>query len=194
MVGWFDMAILISCFGRTRTRMNWFVSLFSPSGDRGFGVLHGFYGWVVLVFCMVFMVGRLGWLVSSSEDRGFGVLHGFHGWSVGVVGWLDMSILISCFGHTQTRMDWFVSLVSPSGDRGFGVLHGFCGWSVGVVGWLVGWGGRVVGWLVGLGWLGGWSVGVVGWLGGWVVGWLGGWVVRGWFEMKSLAVVWSSRD
>jgi len=46
-----------------------------------------------------------------------------------------MPILISCFGRTQTRMDWFVSLVSPSEDCGFGVLHGFYGWSVGVVKW-----------------------------------------------------------
>jgi hypothetical protein len=40
-----------------------------------------------LVFCMVFMVGRLGWLGGRTEDCGFGVLHGFYGWSVGVVGW-----------------------------------------------------------------------------------------------------------
>jgi len=45
-----------------------------------------------------------------------------------------MSSLISWFGRTRARMNWFVGLVSPSGDHGFGVLHDFRGWLVGVVG------------------------------------------------------------
>ena len=45
-----------------------------------------------------------------------------------------MPSLITCFGRTQARMNWFVSLVSSSGDHGCGVLHGFCGWLVWVVG------------------------------------------------------------
>jgi len=81
------MPILISCFGRTQTRMNRIVSLFSPSGDRGFGVLHGFCGWSVSGGWVVGLGGWFGWLGGW-----FGWLGGWFGWlggrSVGVVGWL----------------------------------------------------------------------------------------------------------
>ena len=50
------MPSLISCFGRTQARMNWFVGLVSPSEDHGFGVLHGFRGWVVGHVELNFMV------------------------------------------------------------------------------------------------------------------------------------------
>jgi hypothetical protein len=88
------MPILISCFGRTQTRMNRIVSLFSPSGDRGFGVLHGFCGWSVsggwvvglggwVVGWLVWVVGLGGWVVGLG-----GWVVGLGGWVVGRLGWL----------------------------------------------------------------------------------------------------------
>ena len=76
------MPSLITCIGRTRARINWLVSLVSPSEDRGFGVLHGFCG------CFTSWFGWFGWL-----------------------GWLDMPSLTSWFGRTRARMSTCTAIV-----------------------------------------------------------------------------------